>query len=43
CMDNHYYDLPLSLVYPQNSFLPPAVLAFYDCCKTALSQSEPLR
>ncbi|KJT15155.1 LysR family transcriptional regulator YcjZ, partial [Salmonella enterica subsp. enterica serovar Heidelberg str. RI-11-013193] len=38
-----YYDLPLALVYPQNRFLPPAVRAFYDWCKTALSQPEPLR
>uniref|UniRef100_UPI0020CA4425 LysR substrate-binding domain-containing protein n=1 Tax=Salmonella enterica TaxID=28901 RepID=UPI0020CA4425 len=43
CMDNHSYDLPLALVYPQNRFLPPAVRAFYHWCKTALSQSEPLR
>lgn len=43
CMDNHSYDLPLAQVYPQNRFLPPAVRAFYDWCKTALSQSEPLR
>lgn len=28
---------------PQNRFLPPAVRAFYDWCKTALSQPEPLR
>ncbi|ESC37438.1 regulatory protein, LysR:LysR [Salmonella enterica subsp. enterica serovar Agona str. SA-3] len=42
CMDNHSYDLPLALVYPQNRFLPPAVRAFYDWCKTALSQPEPL-
>lgn len=38
CMDNHSYDLPLALVYPQNRFLPPTVRAFYDWCKTALSQ-----
>lgn len=43
CMDNHSYDLPLALVYPQNRFLPPAVRAFYDWCKTALSQPAPLR
>ncbi|EKO2207547.1 LysR family transcriptional regulator, partial [Salmonella enterica] len=43
CMDNHSYDLPLALVYPQNRFLPPTVRAFYDWCKTALSQPESLR
>lgn len=33
CMDNHYYDLPLALVYPQNRFLPPAVRAFMTGAK----------
>lgn len=33
CMDNHSYDLPLALVYPQNRFLPPAVRAFITGAK----------
>jgi len=38
CVDHLSYDLPLSLVYPQNSYLPPAVRAFYDWCGRALGQ-----
>ncbi len=29
CMGNLSFDLPLSLVYPQNRYLPPSVRAFY--------------
>ncbi|VFS71253.1 LysR substrate binding domain [Raoultella terrigena] len=28
CMGNFTFDLPLSLVYPQNRYLPPSVRAF---------------
>lgn len=38
CMDDFSFDLPLSLVYPQNRYLPPSVRAFYDWCKKVLSQ-----
>ncbi|POU77097.1 LysR family transcriptional regulator [Leclercia sp. LSNIH6] len=38
CMETVSYDLPLSLVYPQNRYLPPAVRAFYDWSRTVLSQ-----
>lgn len=38
CMENCVYDLPLSLVYPQNRYLPPAVRAFYDWSRSVLSQ-----
>ncbi len=30
------FDLPLSLVYPQNRYLPPAVRAFYDWSRRVL-------
>ncbi|AVH19836.1 LysR family transcriptional regulator [Enterobacter sp. SGAir0187] len=40
CMDNFTYELPLSLVYPQNSYLPPAVRAFYVWCRRALGQPD---
>jgi len=36
-MDNVSYDLPLSLVYPQNRYLPPAVRAFYDWSRAVLN------
>ena len=38
CMDGLSFDLPLSLVYPQNRYLPPSVRVFYDWCKKVLSQ-----
>ncbi len=38
CMDDLSFDLPLSLVYPQNRYLPPSVRAFYDWCKKVLNQ-----
>lgn len=38
CMENFSYDLPLSLVYPQNRYLPPAVRAFYDWSRAVLHQ-----
>lgn len=38
CMDNYAFDLPLSLVYPQTRYLPPAVRAFYDWSRTVLNQ-----
>lgn len=38
CLENTTFDLPLSLVYPQNRYLPPAVRAFYDWSKRLLSQ-----
>jgi len=38
CMDDLSFDLPLSLVYPQNRYLPPSVRAFYDWCRVVLSQ-----
>ncbi|GGD18567.1 transcriptional regulator [Franconibacter daqui] len=39
CLDNYAFDLPLSLVYPQTRYLPPAVRAFYDWSRTVLNQS----
>lgn len=38
CMENLTFDLPLSLVYPQNRYLPPAVRAFYDWSRAVLHQ-----
>lgn len=38
CMENVSFDLPLSLVYPQNRYLPPSVRAFYDWSRTVLHQ-----
>lgn len=38
CLDNYAFDLPLSLVYPQTRYLPPAVRAFYDWSRTVLNQ-----
>lgn len=38
CMENLAYDLPLSLVYPQNRYLPPAVRAFYAWSRAVLHQ-----
>lgn len=40
CMDNDSFDLPLSLVYPQSRFPPPAVRAFYDWSKGILNNLE---
>ncbi|EPL8002652.1 LysR substrate-binding domain-containing protein [Klebsiella aerogenes] len=39
CMDHLSFDLPLSLVYPQNRYLPPAVRAFYDWSRAVLHQT----
>ncbi len=37
CLEQAASDLPLSLVYPQNRYLPPAVLrAFYDWSRRVL-------
>lgn len=41
CINAHAYDLPLSLVYPQNRYLPPAVRAFYDWSREVLNQPQP--
>ncbi|MFH2711125.1 LysR family transcriptional regulator [Klebsiella aerogenes] len=38
CMKNLSFDLPLSLVYPQNRYLPPSVRAFYDWSRAVLHQ-----
>lgn len=38
CMENFSFDLPLSLVYPQNRYLPPSVRAFYDWSRAVLHQ-----
>ncbi|HBY1516102.1 TPA: LysR family transcriptional regulator [Klebsiella aerogenes] len=38
CMENLFFDLPLSLVYPQNRYLPPSVRAFYDWSRAVLHQ-----
>lgn len=38
CLDHVSYELPLSLVYPQNRYLPPAVRAFYDWSRGVLHQ-----
>ena len=38
CMGNFTFDLPLSLVYPQNRYLPPSVRAFYDWSRAVLHQ-----
>ncbi|MEB6377834.1 LysR family transcriptional regulator [Leclercia adecarboxylata] len=38
CMDNLSFDLPLSLVYPQNRYLPPSVRAFYGWSRAVLHQ-----
>ncbi|MDX7986958.1 LysR family transcriptional regulator [Xenorhabdus sp. 12] len=38
CLEHHTFDLPLSLVYPQNRYLPPSVRAFYDWSKVVLNQ-----
>ncbi|QGN37856.1 LysR family transcriptional regulator [Klebsiella oxytoca] len=38
CMDNFSFALPLSLVYPQNRYLPPSVRAFYAWSKSILQQ-----
>ncbi|MDU5454241.1 MAG: LysR family transcriptional regulator [Pseudescherichia vulneris] len=38
CMENVSFDLPLSLVYPQNRYLPPSVRAFYDWSRAVLHQ-----
>ncbi|WP_160619781.1 LysR family transcriptional regulator [Mixta intestinalis] len=40
CMDNFSFDLPLSLVYPQNRYLPPSVRVFYDWCRGLLTSPE---
>jgi len=42
CMGSLSYDLPLSLVYPQNRYLPPAVRAFYDWSRAVLHQPADL-
>lgn len=39
CLDNVSCALPLSLVYPQNRCLPPAVRAFYAWSKVVLQQA----
>lgn len=39
CLDNVSCALPLSLVYPQNRYLPPAVRAFYAWSKVVLQQA----
>lgn len=39
CMDNFSFALPLSLVYPQNRYLPPSVRAFYAWSKSILQQA----
>ncbi|HDZ3139812.1 TPA: LysR family transcriptional regulator [Klebsiella pneumoniae] len=36
CLEQAASDLPLSLVYPQNRYLPPAVRAFYDWSRRVL-------
>ncbi len=36
CLEQAAFDLPLSLVYPQNRYLPPAVRAFYDWSRHVL-------
>lgn len=38
CMGNLSFDLPLSLVYPQNRYLPPSVRAFYTWSRAVLHQ-----
>ena len=38
CMEDVSFDLPLSLVYPQNRYLPPSVRAFYDWSRAVLHQ-----
>lgn len=38
CMENLSFDLPLSLVYPQNRYLPPSVRVFYDWSRAVLHQ-----
>lgn len=38
CMGNFTFDLPLSLVYPQNRYLPPSVRAFYEWSRAVLHQ-----
>ncbi|HBS5782981.1 LysR family transcriptional regulator [Klebsiella aerogenes] len=38
CMENLSCDLPLSLVYPQNRYLPSSVRAFYDWSRAVLHQ-----
>ncbi len=40
CMDNFSFALPLSLVYPQNRYLPPSVRAFYAWSKSILQQAS---
>lgn len=40
CIEHPSFELPLSLVYPQNRYLPPAVRAFYDWSRQVLSQSD---
>ncbi|WP_061709065.1 LysR family transcriptional regulator [Pseudenterobacter timonensis] len=42
CLDNLSYELPLSLVYPQNRYLPMTVRAFYDWSRTVLQQPDSL-
>lgn len=40
CMDNFSFALPLSLVYPQNRYLPLSVRAFYAWSKSILQQAS---
>ncbi|VEA73564.1 D-malate degradation protein R [Serratia rubidaea] len=40
CLNDDAFDLPLSLVYPQNRYLPPAVRAFYDWSQSVLSSAN---
>ncbi|HFK6080877.1 TPA: LysR family transcriptional regulator [Enterobacter cloacae] len=37
CLNDCSYDLPLSLVYPQNRYLPPSVRSFYEWSKSVLN------
>ncbi|HGY1463467.1 TPA: LysR substrate-binding domain-containing protein [Klebsiella aerogenes] len=39
CMEHLSFDLPLSLVYPQNRYLPPSVRAFYEWSRAVLHQT----
>ncbi|HDC4440290.1 TPA: LysR family transcriptional regulator [Enterobacter cloacae] len=38
CMESFSFDLPLSLVYPQNRYLPPSVRVFYAWSRAVLQQ-----
>lgn len=37
CLNDLSFDLPLSLIYPQNRYLPPAVRSFYEWSKSVLN------